>query len=257
MATLEPMPRKITRTPGTTNLTSPKRTKNRLLAIERQRKVLELRKAGATFQQCAEQVGYSNAQSAHRAYKAAMDEVIVEAHGDHKSLQIERLNHMLVRLWPKVNGGDERAMETSLRIMDRLDALLGVAVAQEVNISHTHEGAVLVIEGDSDEYVARLEQMAKIAGATDVTATIQPPEELQPGPDMQGACSEEEQSVDTPPVVDMDATLDVIEVRAHEIAGDGDLLDQEPPCPRYVRSADPDRSEAGICARCPHTKENH
>ena len=142
----------------------PKTTKGqerqKILAKENQRKALELRKSGATFAQIAQAVGYSDASSCAKAVRKAMTEITQEPAMDLRTLQVERLNHMLLVLWPKVNAGDENAINTGLRIMDKLDRLMGTEAATQVDVNLSHEGAVLVIDGNKDEYIKQMQRMA-------------------------------------------------------------------------------------------------
>lgn len=216
----------------------------RIMALERQRRVLELRKAGVTFAVIAEEVGYSSPQAAHRAFKAAMDELIQEPAMDLRTIQIERLNYALMKVWPGVQAGDLKAIDSMLRIQERLDRLMGTEAPSQVDVHH--EGAVLVIQGNEDDYVAQMEQMARTAGAIDV-----PSEELpvRTDPTHNGDIP----ALPAPSLFDAaDYDQDVAE--ANEIL---EAVVIEPPCERYVRPADPQRAEEGLCARCEHDKDAH
>lgn len=135
------------------------------MAKEKQRKALELRKAGATYAAIAEQVGYDNAANARRAVLTAMEEVIQEPAVELRTIQVERLNHMLMLVWGQVNksnGTDGQAIDRALRIMAQLDSLMGTVAAQEV--THKHEG-VIVFEGSKDDYIAAMQQMSGVEEA--------------------------------------------------------------------------------------------
>jgi phosphohistidine swiveling domain-containing protein len=138
----------------------PRGNSGRLQARERQRRALELRKAGLTYVQIAQQLGYSDHTGARQAVLKAFDEIIVEPTVDLRNLQYERLNHMLLVLWPKVQGGDERSIATALAIMKDMNALMGTEAPQEINV--THEGGVLVIEGNKDDFIAHMKKMAAV-----------------------------------------------------------------------------------------------
>jgi hypothetical protein len=131
------------------------------MAKEKQRKALELRKAGVTYAAIAEQVGYSDAANARRAVVTAMEEVVQEPAVELRSIQMERLNHMLMLVWGKINqrgdDADLSQIDRALRIMQQMDALMGTVSAQEVH--HKHEG-VVVFGGSKDEYIEAMQQMA-------------------------------------------------------------------------------------------------
>lgn len=143
----------------------PKRRKSsatRILAREKQRRSLELRKGGATYDQIAQAVGYSSPSGARSAVLRAFGEIIQEPAAELRTLQIERLNHFLLILWPQIQAGDTRAIETGLRVMDKLDKLLGTEEAQKVDVNVQHEGAILVVDGNEQEFIAHMKKMAGI-----------------------------------------------------------------------------------------------
>lgn len=144
----------------------------RILAQQKRRQALELRKAGATYEQIAQSVGYHDASAAHKAVMKAFGQVIQEPVSDLKRIQIERLNHMLVVLWPQVNAGDRGAMQTALMVMNKIDALEGTEAAKRVEVQHG--GGVLVVDGDSDEYQAALKRMAGMVDVNGHNTANQP-----------------------------------------------------------------------------------
>lgn len=133
-----------------------------ILQQEKQRKALELRKGGATYEQIATAVGYSDASGSRKAVVRALKHVTQEPVMELKTLQIERLNHMLLTMWPKVQQGDERAIDTSLRVMDKIDALMGTHAAQKIDINVNQQDAILVIDGNKDDYIAAMRRMVGI-----------------------------------------------------------------------------------------------
>lgn len=135
-----------------------KKGSSRILSQQKRRQALELRKAGATYAQIAQSVGYNDASAAHKAVMKAFGEVIQEPVNELKTIQVERLNHMLVVLWPKVQQGDERAIGTALMVMNKIDALMGTEAAQRVTVKN--ENNILVVDGDKDDYIAALKKMA-------------------------------------------------------------------------------------------------
>lgn len=132
--------------------------KARLIAWERARKAMELRKAGASYSQIAQQCGYSSPSGAYQAVKRVMARIEQESTNELRKTQYERLNQMLLVMWPRVQGGDEQAIGTALRIMDKMDRLMGTEAPTKVETTST--SAVLVIDGDSDAYIENLKRMA-------------------------------------------------------------------------------------------------
>lgn len=131
---------------------------SRILVQQKRRQALEMRKAGATYQIIADQVGYADAGGARKAVLKAFGEVIQEPVQELKTLQVERLNHMLLVLWPKVQQGDTSAMNTALSIMNKIDSLMGTDAATQIEVRN--DTAVLVVEGDKNDYIAALKKMS-------------------------------------------------------------------------------------------------
>jgi AraC-like DNA-binding protein len=154
--------KKVLQTHPVTNRTKKVgKSPSRILAQEKRRKALELRKTGATYDQIAQFVGYNDGSAARKAVIKAFGQVIQEPVAEVRVIQIERLNHMLMTLWPKVNQVDENAIRTSLAVMDKIDALMGTEAARQVEVTNT--GAVLVVDGNKDDYLRALKKMAGIS----------------------------------------------------------------------------------------------
>jgi hypothetical protein len=98
----------------------------KIMAVERQRQALELRKAGWTFQAIANEVGYANRSSAADAITTALRATVQEAADDLRKLECERLDSLLSAMWPKGVGGNHLAVDRCLAIMERRARLLGL-----------------------------------------------------------------------------------------------------------------------------------
>ena len=98
----------------------------RVQAHTRHLQALELRKAGATYQAIADQLGYSNARGAHKAVASALKATLREPADEVRDLEVARLDAMLLPLWWRVQQGDERAVDRALKIMERRARLLGL-----------------------------------------------------------------------------------------------------------------------------------
>lgn len=133
---------------------------SRIQAQQKRRTALEMRKAGATYDAIAQAVGYKDGGGARKAVLKAMGDVIQEPVAELKVLQHERLNHMLVAIWTRVQQGDLGAMNMALSIMNKMDALAGTEAAQRIEVDSHSSSAVLVVEGSKDEYIAALRKMS-------------------------------------------------------------------------------------------------
>ncbi len=87
------------------------------------RNALELRKAGASYEQIATKLGYPDAAAAHTAVQHALGEA-AESERDTPALELERLNALLMGLWAKARQGNIAAVDRVLRIQDRRAKLL-------------------------------------------------------------------------------------------------------------------------------------
>lgn len=128
--------------------------------VDRNRRVrdaLELRKAGVPYQAIAERLGWKSSASAYKAVKKALEDQINEPAEELRQMEIERLNHLLMLIWAKIQQGDMRSIEQALRVMERISTLRGMDQAQQA--SAALQGGVLIVDGqDEDEYIASLEQ---------------------------------------------------------------------------------------------------
>lgn len=121
----------------------------------RTRQALTLRMAGVSYAEIARQLGWASGSTARVAIVKAMERLQQEPAEELKKVQYERYNHLLMQVWPQVNLGDIAAINTALRIMSEMNVLMGVQNA-ELNVRHEVTGAVLVVEGNEDDYIAAL-----------------------------------------------------------------------------------------------------
>lgn len=98
----------------------------RIEAAEKRKKALELKKAGATYEQIAERVGFSERGAAHRAVQTALKEVTAEPAREVLQLELERLDAMLLGLWPAARKGKPEAVDRVLKIQERRAKYLGL-----------------------------------------------------------------------------------------------------------------------------------
>lgn len=112
----EPMTRKASTAPRS------------LVALQRQQRAIELRRAGRSYREIARQVGIGVA-SAHRLITAAIADVraiVQDDAAEIRALELSRLDGLLGALWPKARQGDLGAVDRVLRIMERRAKLLGL-----------------------------------------------------------------------------------------------------------------------------------
>ena len=108
---------------------------DRIETAERERKALELRKAGATFDQIAEQCGYADKSGAFYAIKRALSDIVPPAVEELRTLDSERLDRLLLAVWKQALDGDLKAVDRALRILDQRARLLGLNAPVQVGLN--------------------------------------------------------------------------------------------------------------------------
>jgi len=124
------------------------RTTPRTLAErDKAAQALALRKTGATYEQIAAHLGYSNRQSANRAVLRLLAAHEAENVADLRTLENMRLDDLLFAVYKAAKSGDLGAIDRALRIMERRAKLLGLDAPVKQEISGT-DGAPLSITID-------------------------------------------------------------------------------------------------------------
>ena len=108
----------------TESRTSPRR----LAAADKQRQALELRKAGATFHSIAQALGYATAQGALMAVEAGLRKTLQQPADELRRLDLERLDTLLLAVWPQARQASFGAIDMVLKILTRKAKLLGLDI---------------------------------------------------------------------------------------------------------------------------------
>lgn len=95
--------------------TSPRRIE----AADKQRRAVELRRAGASFRQIADELGYASVSSAYKAVMVALRKTLREPTDELRTLELERLDALTLVLWPKALQANLAAIDRLLRVMER------------------------------------------------------------------------------------------------------------------------------------------
>ena len=88
----------------------------RLSVADKRRRALDLRKAGASFDSIAQELGYKNRGAAHKAVMAALAATLREPAAEVRKLELERLDRLLLVVWPLALNGDTKALDRCLHI---------------------------------------------------------------------------------------------------------------------------------------------
>jgi hypothetical protein len=133
---------------------------------DRRRQAVELRVEGKSWQEIADRLGYDSRGSAATAVRRALEQAVAELNVPleaHRQLELDRLDAMQNALWDKVLAGDTKAIDTTLRLMDRRAKLLGLDAPQRHELTLESIDAALA---DVEEQLAvARSQAAEAAGA--------------------------------------------------------------------------------------------
>lgn len=134
----------------------------RILAQQKRRDALELRKMGVTYAKIAEAVGYPNASEARKQVLKAYNEIVQEPAAELRTLQVERLNHLLTLAWKEAATGNLSAINTAVAIMARIDVLNGTESAIKIETTTTTNNNIIQVQATEDEFIAQMKRFLNI-----------------------------------------------------------------------------------------------
>ena len=120
-------------------------------AAERQRTALELRKAGASYDQIADKLDVSKSMAA-KVVRTALKSIIKEPAEEVRDMEVARLDAALFAIWSQVKQGNHGAIDRFIKIQDRRAAYLGLDAPKEsaLNVSGTLKREYVLVRPDSD-----------------------------------------------------------------------------------------------------------
>lgn len=113
-------------------------SKRKIEAREREAMVLRLRRAGATFAQIAEEVGYAGEGAAYKAFARAMDRTIREPAESYRNLHRDRLEELYRLTMGQILAEDAagrsvaRLVEVANKVLDSLAKLDGLDAPRKI-----------------------------------------------------------------------------------------------------------------------------
>ena len=113
-------------------MTKRRPTPHNVEVTDKERQALELRKAGASFDAIARQLGWADKSGAYRAVTRALAAVLNEDAEDLRALDAERLDRLLLAVWKPALDGDGKAWDRALRLLDQRARLLGLNAPTQV-----------------------------------------------------------------------------------------------------------------------------
>lgn len=151
---------------------------------EKELRVLELRRAGFTFQRIAEEVGYKQASGAQRAHERITARNAPQLPKEYVWQELDRLDRMQVALWPRAMKGDDRAVNTIIRLMERRAKYLGIEAPTKVQAEVVNYDGTRDIDGDIERIVNLIRGMdtgepMEMEGGTGESGTVTTAGELE------------------------------------------------------------------------------
>ena len=142
-------------------MTECKTSKHRMQALERQRRALELRTAGHSYQAIADALGYRGPAGAYQAVTNAATRLIQEPAEEVRRLELGRLDAMLRAIWPRVENGELGAISQALAIQDRRARYLGLDAPVRIDVEHRVREMAAEMGLDPDAAVAEAQAILR------------------------------------------------------------------------------------------------
>lgn len=127
---------------------------------DRDRRALDMRRNGASYDLIADRLGYGGRSHAAKAVKKQIKAVPAETARAVRELELQRLDRILRAIWGKAKRGDLLAIDRVLKIMDRRSAYLGLDAAKRSELSGPNAGAIDIHATSHDELMRRLDRLA-------------------------------------------------------------------------------------------------
>lgn len=163
-----------------------------LTSKERQRLAWECRfLKRMPWEDVCKETGYKNAKTASRAASKFKKRNDLEPVEEYRSMQVAKAEDMLRALEAKVQRGDERAIDTSLRVMQYLDHHVGIGEQQSQRLDVEHK-ITITTSMSEDDYVARMSAAAAPALEKGPSSDAPIPEGMVANPFVQDAIIEAE-----------------------------------------------------------------
>jgi hypothetical protein len=109
--------------------------------LEKERKVLEYRRGGLTFDLIAERLGYASASGAHKAYLSACNRIVYEDVVEVRKSEMDRLDIAQAAIWGDLTdtqnvdaGTRARLVLALIKIMERRARLLGLDMPTKAQV---------------------------------------------------------------------------------------------------------------------------
>lgn len=105
--------------------------------IDKEIRVVSLRRQGYTWDSISAEIGYSSPSSSREAFLRASRRVLREDLEDVRNLELDRLDIALTAIWPNIESGDIQAINTMLKIMERRSKMLALDAPKRIFVQET------------------------------------------------------------------------------------------------------------------------
>mgnify|MGYP003656666915 CR=1 FL=1 len=109
--------------------------------LEKERKVLEYRRGGLTFDLIADRLGYASASGAHKAYLSACNRIVYEDVVEVRKSEMDRLDIAQAAIWGDLTDTQNidantraRLVLALIKIMERRARLLGLDMPTKAQV---------------------------------------------------------------------------------------------------------------------------
>ena len=109
--------------------------------LEKEKKVLEFRRGGLTFDLIAERLGYASASGAHKAYLSACNRIVYEDVVEVRKSEMDRLDIAQAAIWGDLTDTQNvdantraRLVLALIKIMERRARLLGLDMPTKAQV---------------------------------------------------------------------------------------------------------------------------
>lgn len=117
------------------------RSKVKPETLEKERKVLEYRRGGLTFDLIADRLGYASASGAHKAYLSACNRIVYEDVVEVRKSEMDRLDIAQAAIWGDLTDTQNvdantraRLVMALMKIMERRARLLGLDMPTKAQV---------------------------------------------------------------------------------------------------------------------------
>jgi hypothetical protein len=116
----------------------------RIAQAEKEARIIELRRTGATWELIAKATGYANASGAYKAYQKAIGKIVAPKVEELRAVEVDRLDRLQFAIWERAKDGDIKAIDAVLRILDRRTRILGLDAPTKIQAEIvTYDGSIL------------------------------------------------------------------------------------------------------------------